>query len=40
MNVVIGGAEVYRALLPSADKMFLTVVHAKPHGDTFFLPYC
>ena len=34
--MVIGGAEVYRALLPSADKMFLTVVHAKPHGDTFF----
>ena len=34
--MVIGGAEIYKALLPLADKLFLTVVHAAPQGDTFF----
>jgi dihydrofolate reductase len=32
---VIGGAEVYRLLLPCADKIWLTEVHCEPEGDTF-----
>ncbi|MEA3037227.1 MAG: dihydrofolate reductase [Sphingomonadales bacterium] len=32
---VIGGAEVYRLLLPRADKIWLTEVHCEPEGDTF-----
>jgi dihydrofolate reductase len=34
--MVIGGAEVYRALLPFADRIYLTRVHAAPEGDTLF----
>jgi dihydrofolate reductase len=34
--MVIGGAEVFRAALPSADRMYLTLVHAAPPADTFF----
>ncbi|MGD9867366.1 MAG: dihydrofolate reductase [Hyphomicrobiales bacterium] len=33
---VIGGGEVYEALLPVADRICLTRVHARPEGDTFF----
>jgi dihydrofolate reductase len=33
---VIGGAEVYRLALPSADRIFLTLIHAELEGDTFF----
>lgn len=33
---VIGGAGVYEEFLPSADKIYLTVVHAKFTADTFF----
>jgi dihydrofolate reductase len=33
---VIGGAEIYRTLLPQADRIYLTRVHASPPGDTFF----
>jgi dihydrofolate reductase len=33
---VIGGAEVYRAALPLAGRIYRTVVHAAPEGDTFF----
>lgn len=35
--MVIGGAEVYRQCLPFADRIHLTLVHAKiEDGDTFF----
>jgi dihydrofolate reductase len=34
--MVIGGAEVYRAALPLADRIYLTRVRAAPAGDTFF----
>ena len=34
--MVIGGAEIYRAALPLADRIYLTRVHAAPDGDTFF----
>lgn len=31
--VVIGGAEVYRAALPQADRLYYTEVHASVEGD-------
>jgi len=36
---VIGGAEIYALALPSADKLFLTHVHAQPEGDAWFPDY-
>jgi dihydrofolate reductase len=34
--VVIGGAEIYRLVLPFARRIYLTHVHADVPGDTFF----
>ena len=34
--MVIGGAEIYRALMPEVDRIYLTKVHASPAGDTVF----
>lgn len=31
---VIGGGELYRAAMPLADRLYLTVVDAEPAGDT------
>jgi len=36
--MVIGGAGVYEAVLPLADRIYLTRVHAVPEGDRFFPP--
>lgn len=33
---VIGGAEIYRMMLPTADKIYLTEVKAAYEGDAFF----
>jgi dihydrofolate reductase len=33
---VIGGAEIYKALLPRCDELLLTVVKLTPEADTFF----
>lgn len=33
--VVIGGAEIYRAALPMADRLYITEVHASVAGDSF-----
>jgi len=33
---VVGGAEVFRATLPLADRLVLTHVHQAPEGDTWF----
>ena len=33
---VIGGGEIYAALLPHADRIYLTRVHAAPAGDATF----
>ncbi len=33
---ILGGAEIFKLALPRADRIYLTVVHAKPAGDTFF----
>jgi dihydrofolate reductase len=34
--MVMGGASLYEQLLPSADKLYLTQVHASLAGDTWF----
>jgi len=33
---IVGGGEIYRAALPLADRVYLTIVHAEYEGDTFF----
>ena len=33
---VIGGGEIFQLALPRADRIYLTVVHARVKGDTFF----
>lgn len=33
--MVIGGAEIFRELLPQAQRIYLTRVHGTPEGDTF-----
>jgi dihydrofolate reductase len=35
---VIGGAEIYAQAMDIADRLEITEVHAKPEGDTRFLP--
>ncbi len=34
--MVIGGAGIYEKLLPFADRIYLTRVHAEPEGDRHF----
>lgn len=34
--MVIGGAALYAAFLPDADRLYLTRIHASPKGDTVF----
>lgn len=34
--MVIGGAAIYDAVLPVADRIYFTQVHAKPDGDRHF----
>jgi dihydrofolate reductase len=33
---VIGGGEIFRLALPRADRLYLTVIHARIEGDTWF----
>jgi dihydrofolate reductase len=33
---VIGGADIYRQTLARAQRLYLTMVHASPTGDTYF----
>ncbi len=35
--VVVGGAEIYRALMPHADRIVLTEVDMTPEGDALFV---
>jgi dihydrofolate reductase len=37
--MVMGGAQLYALLLPLARRMYLTEVHARVEGDTFFPPF-
>jgi dihydrofolate reductase len=34
--MVMGGEDVFRAVLPQAGRIYLTEVHASPHADTWF----
>lgn len=34
--MIIGGAELYRAAMPMATRIYLTRIHAKPIGDATF----
>jgi dihydrofolate reductase len=36
---VIGGAEIFRASLPYARRIYLAEVHARPEADTFLEPF-
>jgi len=33
---IIGGADIYRQMLPYAERLYLTIVHAAPPGDVRF----
>ncbi|CCD89692.1 dihydrofolate reductase [Bradyrhizobium sp. ORS 285] len=33
---IVGGAEIYAATMPVADRLEITEVHARPAGDTLF----
>lgn len=33
---IIGGAEIFQAALPSADRIYLTLIHKNFDGDAFF----
>lgn len=33
---IIGGASIYREMMPYAEKLYITRVHAKPDGDVTF----
>lgn len=37
---VIGGAELYQAAMPVANRLYLTRVHTEVHGDTCFPEVC
>jgi dihydrofolate reductase len=37
--VVIGGAEIFRATLAEADRIYLTLVRGKPAGDTYLAAF-
>jgi dihydrofolate reductase len=34
--MIIGGSDVFAAMMPHADRLEITHVHASPEGDTFF----
>jgi dihydrofolate reductase len=34
-----GGAEIYRLALPTAERLFLTLVHTEPEGEAVFPDY-
>ena len=36
--MVIGGAQIYAAVMPVANRIYLTHVHAAPDGDRHFAP--
>ena len=37
--MIIGGSQIYKELLPKANRMYLTIVDADFEGDTFFPEY-
>ncbi|WP_277584333.1 dihydrofolate reductase [Psychrobacillus antarcticus] len=37
--MVIGGEQIFRAILPKADRLYITFIQENFEGDTFFPPY-
>lgn len=37
--MVVGGGQIYRLMLPYADRFYLTLVHAREKGDAWFPEY-
>jgi dihydrofolate reductase len=37
--MIIGGGQIYEQALPFADRLYLTIVHKKIEGDTYFPKY-
>ena len=39
VNFIIGGGEIYKAFLPYADRLYLTLIDQEVEGDTSFPSY-
>lgn len=37
--MVIGGEQIFRAILPTADRLYVTLIQQHFEGDTYFPPY-
>jgi dihydrofolate reductase len=37
--IIVGGADLFRRLLPVADRLYLTEVHDAAEGDVYFPPF-
>lgn len=37
--MVIGGEQIFRAILPKADRLYITLIQQNFEGDTYFPPY-
>lgn len=37
--MVIGGEQIFRSILPQADRLYITLIHKEFEGDTFFPEY-
>lgn len=37
--MVIGGEQIFRAVLPDADRLYITFIQQSFEGDTYFPPY-
>lgn len=34
--MIIGGAKIYTHFMPLVERIYLTLIHARPDGDTFY----
>lgn len=37
--MIIGGEQIFRSILPEADRLYITLIHKEFDGDTFFPEY-
>lgn len=37
--MIIGGEQIFRSILPQADRLYITLIHEEFEGDTFFPEY-
>ncbi|WP_422123356.1 dihydrofolate reductase [Planococcus sp. X10-3] len=37
--MIIGGEQIFRSILPQADRLYITLIHKEFEGDTFFPEY-